>query len=710
MHDWQKPATLMDQPLFFDRDLSWLQFNERVLQEAKDPSVPLYERLKFLAIYSSNLDEFFRVRVSSLRSLRKMKDAAQQLNLKPKKTLREIKRIVNLQQEEFGRIFTDEILPQLRENKIHLLKDDELNDEQKEFASEFFKTEIKRYLVPFVILEESVDVFLENRKLYLVVQFDPDGENLGLIGIPHELSRFVSLPADADKHCITYVDDILRLNLSEVFPGHTIYGTYAIKMSRDAELYLGDEFSGDLIARLEERVKERSKGLPMRFLYDKEMPETVLKKLRKTFNISKYDIIPGARYHNFNDFMGFPNPTGNPKLHDKPLPPLEHHRLPEKGSILEAIRQRDHLLHFPYQRYDYVPRLIREAAGDPDVESISITLYRVASNSVVTEALLEALSKGKQVFAFIEAKARFDEESNLFWGRKLEQAGASVKYSFPGIKVHTKLLLLQTTADSKTRSVAYLGTGNFNEKTARIYADHALLTAKNKLTVEVSRVFEMLKGTVIAPQCKKLFVSPFTTRIRFEERIDQEIENAKNGIDAWMILKMNSLQDKQMIQKLYQASAAGVQIQIIVRGFCCLIPGIPGVSDNIRVTSIVDRFLEHARVYIFANGGNNKVYLASADWMTRNLDRRIEVVFPISDKALQAELRSIIDLQLSDNTKARIIDQQQTNQRAVAGGSEEAIRAQTATYQMLNENLSMKALPDTDVQAMQQGEAAARQA
>lgn len=693
----------MPEPAYFNRDLSWLQFNHRVLQEAGDPRVPLYERLKFLAIYSSNLDEFFRVRVSSLRSFRKMKDAAEQLEIKPKKVLREIKRIVYAQQEEFGRIFTQEILPQLRENNIHLLAGDEaFSQSQLEYAREFLRGELHLHLTPYVALEETVDVFLENRQLYLIVQLDDEGISLGIIRIPNELPRFIPLPSDDDgSYHIAYLDDIIRANLPVIFPGHEIRGVYAIKMSRDAELYLGDEFTGDLIARLEQRVKERSKGLPTRFLYDKSMPPEVLRRIRKLFNISKYDVIPGARYHNFNDFFGFPDPTNNPGFRDPALPPLDHPELRKANSLLADIAQNDRLLHFPYQKYDYVPRLIAEAAENPEVARISITLYRVANNSQVTQALLFALSKGKGVFAFIEAKARFDEESNLFWGRKLEQAGATVKYSYPGIKVHTKLLHIKMAKGSKKPDIAYLGTGNFNEKTARIYADHALLTANPKLTDEVTRIFDMLQGEITEPQCKKLFVSPFTTRGRFVDRIDKEIKNALEGKDAWMILKMNSLEDKAMIAKLYEASQAGVRINLIIRGFCCLVPGVPGLSENIEVISIVDRFLEHARVYIFANGGKERMYLASADWMSRNLDRRVEVVFPIYDSALQKEIRHIIDLQLADNSKARVLDAGQSNAYVPRKEGEPAVRAQVDAYKYL------AGLPDHPVKQPRQGEVTA---
>ena len=670
----------MREPFYFERDLSWLQFNHRVLQEAASETVPLYERLKFLAIFSSNLDEFYRVRVSSLRSFRKMKDLTENMTIKPKEILKKIQKIVQAQQEEFGRIFAQEIKPELERNDIYLIRDTQYTPEQAKFASEYFDSHLRDKVIPHLLIAQNIKVWLENRALYLVVQLDEQGEKVAILPIPGDTDRFVVLPKNGDRNSITFVDDIIRANITKIFPLNGIHGIYAIKMSRDAELYLGDEFSGDLIARLKERVQERKKGLPTRFLYDLTMPDVLVKKLRKTLNISKYDLIPGGRYHNFHDFFAFPDPTASEIFNDTPQPPLPHPVLEESSSLIEAILEKDQIMHFPYQSYEYIPRLIREAADDPSVKKIKITLYRVAHQSKVATALLYALEKGKKVFCFIEAKARFDEESNLFWGNQLAAAGALVRYSFPAIKVHCKLMLIERKADDKKQLIAYLGTGNFNEKTAKIYADHALLTGSKKIGKEVSRVFEMLEGKVLAPQCKKLLVSPFTTRSGFLELIDREIRNAAEGVPAWMILKMNSLEDRRMIQKLYEASEAGVKVRLIIRGICCLVPGVEGLSSNIEVTSIVDRFLEHARVYIFANGGNEEMYLASADFMTRNLDRRVEVVFPIKDDSARAEIRKVIDLQLEDNVKARIIDEHQTNSFVPRLPGEKAVRSQKDAY------------------------------
>ena len=652
----------MRKPIFTERDVSWLSFNARVLQEAKDSTVPLYERLKFLAIYSANLDEFFRVRVSSMRSFKQMdKKVRKQLEVKPKRILKKIKVIVAAQQNEFGRTF-EQILSELEKEKIHLINEAKYSEEQAIFAQRFFVDQVKDQLKP-VFLDKADDrLFLQNKSLYLIVQFDEMGDRIAVVNIPSdEVGRFVVLPSIGDHHYITFLDDLIRYNLAAVFGNEEIKGIYSVKLSRDAELYLGDEFSGDLIQRLKENLANRNTGLPTRFLYDQNISSILLQRLKSLFDLSKYDLVPGARYHNFNDFFGFPNPTHRTDLHDEPLPPLPHSELEKKPSLLDAIKAKDYMLHFPYQKYDYVSKLIWEAAEDSKVQTLKITLYRVASKSAVTSALLHALKNGKKVTAFIEAKARFDEESNLYWGEQLQQAGATVLYSYPAIKVHTKLLLIQRLERKKLKNYAYLGTGNFNEKTAKLYGDHALLTADKRLAKEVVQVFELLERKIILPKTKHLLISPFTTRSGFEKLIKKEIKNAKAGRQAFMILKMNSLEDRGMIEKLYEASCAGVKIQLIVRGICCLVPGVKDLSENITVISIIDRFLEHARIYIFANGGKEKMYLASADWMTRNLDRRVEVVFPIYDGAIYQELRTLVDLQLADGVKARIIDQEQNN-------------------------------------------------
>ena len=471
--------------------------------------------------------------------------------------------------------------------------------------------------------------------------------------------------------------------MPDIFKDLEVTGAYAIKVSRDAELYIDDEYSGDLIDKIRKSLDKRNIGAPTRFLYDLTMPELLLEEVQQIFQLSNNDLIPGARYHNFNDFFGFPDPTNNPDLHDKKTPPLNHPGFDQYDRIMDALQKRDFMLHFPYQSYDYVPKLIREAAEDETVAAVRITLYRVASKSEVTNALLYALEKGKKVTVFIEAKARFDEQSNLYWGGQLKEAGANVLYSYPGIKVHTKLLLITTQKNTEPRHYTYLGTGNFNEKTAKLYGDHALFTTDVRLGDEVEQVFDILERKIIIPKNKHLFIAPFNLRKNFIRLIDREINFAKSGKDAYLILKMNSLEDPGMIDKLYEASRAGVRIKMIVRGICCLVPGVVGMSENIEVVSIIDQFLEHARIYIFGNGGKEKMYTASADWMTRNLDRRIEVAIPIYDPAVYQELREIVNIQLSDNKKARYINPAQDNPYVLRSETEKVIRAQEVTYDFL---------------------------
>jgi len=679
----------MKKSIFIERDISWLAFNHRVLQEAADPNVPLYDRLKFLAIYSSNLNEFYQVRVASMRSFSALKkEERPEDERKPKKILKVVQKIVGKQQEKFGRIYTKQIIPQLQEHNIYLMNDSEIGEEQKGFAGQFFEEHLKSAIQPLALEKNGEATFLNNNQLYLVVQLEgtpDDSENIVLVSIPSgDLGRFIKIPGSGERFCVSFIDDIIRYNLPKILPGKNTVAAYSIKVSRDAELYLGDEYDGDLIKKLKERIAERDKGAPTRFLYDQSMPDVLLAKLKEAFNLSKNDLTPGSRYHNFNDFFAFPFPEGKSELREPDMPQLEHPVLSNQKSIMNVLDQQDVILHFPYQSYSYIPQLIWEAAENPSVTKIRITLYRVASKSEVTKALLHALSVGKKVIAFIEAKARFDEASNLFWGAELEKAGATVIYSYPGIKVHTKLLMIsKDTEDGGQTRYAYLGTGNFNEKTAKLYCDHALITSKRKISKEVKSIFDLLEKKLIVPKCKKILVSPFTSRSGIKKLINHEIAYAKAGTPAHMILKMNSLEDRDIIQKLYEASDAGVKIKLIVRGICCLIPGISGMSENIEVISILDRFLEHARVYIFGNGGREIMYLASADLMTRNLDRRIEVIFPILDKAIFRELRHIIDLQLNDNSKSRLIVENHSNpyKKRAAGATKR--RAQMDIYNYL---------------------------
>ncbi len=652
----------LHESLYLDRDISWLSFNHRVLQEAQNPATPLYERIKFLAIFSSNLDEFYRVRVASLRSFRQLKKATRKaLEVKPRRQLKQIRAIVEAQQLEFGRIFKLEILPALEREGIFLLEEQDFSVEQTLFAENFFKEKIQPAIDIIWLSDKTPPPFLKNKAIYLFIRF-PGSEDLALMEIPSAaVQRFIILPpADGQRLAVAFLDDVIRLNLGQILH-RPIEGAFAVKLSRDAEMYIEDEYSGDLVAKIRKGLENRHIGLPTRFLYDSSAPATLVQKIKNLLGLNKNDMIPGARYHNFNDFFAFPCPEDRPHLHDAPQPPLPHPEMERANSILQLMEREDQVLHFPYHKYAYVLRLLDEAASTPSVKSIRITLYRLATPSLIITSLLKACNHQKEVVVFIEAKARFDEASNLEAGEMLTRAGAKVYYSYPGIKVHAKLLLIESDRKGTPFYYGYLSTGNFNEKTAGIYADHALFTCDPRLTRDMVRVFNLLERKIIKPDTKHLFVAPFDLRERFYQLIDKEIERAKSGLEGIIIAKLNSLEDKAMIDKLYQAGQAGVRIQLIVRGIFCLKTGIEGLSPNIQATSIVERYLEHARVFIFGGAGQEKIFLASADWMNRNLDHRIEVAIPVYNPRIQAQIRRIVDIQLKDTCKARILDERLEN-------------------------------------------------
>lgn len=663
------------------RDLNWLSFNERVLQEASDPLNPLFERIKFLAIFSSNLDEYFRVRVSQLRQIKRVeKSIRKKLALRPNKITKEILEQVKIQQDRFGEIYHKEIIPELAENGIFLLEAENYNKKQKQISRGYFKDHVKDHLkIISSSFESPKDLFLENNLPYFAVTFNNE-DLLGLVSIPSvECNRFIEI----EDNTITFLDDIIRNEMPSIFPDQKITGIYEVKLSRDAELYIEDEFNGVLAEKIYESLAQRTDGQPTRLLYDAAMPPEIQKKIRKLLKLGKIDMMPGGRYHNFTDFFSFPDPTNNPALHAKKLQPIKHRVLEKAKDYFKVIAKKDQAVHFPYMSFNYVERFIQQAANDPDVEAIKISLYRVADESNLTNCLLQALKNGKQVTVFVEAKARFDEENNIIWGRKFEEKGANVIYSYPKIKVHSKILLVVRREEDKLKNYAYIGTGNFNSETAKIYCDHAIFTADKYITKELSRIFSVLEGDLIVPREKRLFISPFSTRRKITLLIMNEIENALAGKKAAIIAKMNSLEDPEIIEWLYKASNAGVKIRLLVRGFTCLIPGVKGMSENIYMTSIVDQFLEHGRIYIFENGGDEKIFFGSADLMTRNLDRRIEVLAPIEDKELAQEFKEILNIQLQDNVKARIQDIEETNTYVSPKKGEKPIRSQVEIYKYL---------------------------
>ena len=685
---------------YIHRDVSWLSFNYRVLQEAKDPTVPLFERIKFLAIYSSNLDEFFRVRVANHRNLVRVgKKTKKRLDYDPKATLKEILNIVNRQQEEFSDIFENQITPELQDYGIFLRRRLDLNKEQREFVENYFHQYMLPYVQPVLLVRNKIRPFLNNAALYLTILMtdrESGKEEYALVKIPSDhLSRFVHLPSPRNQKHVIMLDDIVRHNVSFMFPGYEISDTYSIKLTRDAELYIDDEFSGDLVEKIKVSLNRRHVGPASRFVYDREIPDKLLDFLRETFELEKLDLLVEGRYHNNFAFFKFPD-FGLDHLKNPDLSPLPHKELEETEDFWATIWEKDRFVHFPYHSYESVIRFFEEAADDPAVTHIKIIQYRVASVSRIMQALIKAVQAGKQVSAFIEVKARFDEEANLEWGEKLEKAGVVVNYSFPGVKVHSKLALVRRQEeDGEAKLYTYLSTGNFHENTAKIYSDFGLFTADTRLTAEVARVFSFLETVKVPSQdFEHLLVGQFNLRSGIEKMIDREIKHAKNGKKARIILKMNSLQDPQMIEKLYDASRAGVKIKAVVRGICSLVPGIKGVSENIEIVSIVDRFLEHARIFIFYNGGENNIYLSSADWMTRNLSYRVETTFPLYDEDIRRMILDIMELQLTDNVKARIIDEKHSNKYRKYG-EDMAIRSQVETYYYIKRREEMQATTGT---------------
>nr|WP_294793573.1 polyphosphate kinase 1 [uncultured Mucilaginibacter sp.] len=668
-----------------NREISWLFFNERVLQEAADPTVPLIERIKFLAIFSSNLDEFYRVRVATLSRLTNLNIKAKEiLGYNPKKLLNQIKNVVVKQERKFHNLYENIIIKELAEEKIFLLNDKQLNVARGTFVKNYFREKLLATLVPVMLDSSKPLPELRDRAIYFFVKLTRDSKvNYALIEIPDNLSRFIVLPDTNNLKFIILLDDVIRYSLEDIFFifEHDSIEAYSIQLTRDAELDLDKVVSEKFIDALSKSLDKRKKGKPMRLLYDAEMPLEMLKHLVVKMGVHGESLIPGNRYHNFKDFIAFPN-VGRPELEYVKYPPLPVDGLGFDRSLIAMIAKRDYLINTPYQTYDYVIHFLREAAIDPKVKEISIAVYRLAENSRVMHALINAAKNGKKVNCLVELRARFDEQNNIGWSRKLEEEGVNVIYGIDGYKVHSKICLVSRAEKDKTVYYGCLSTGNYNEKTARIYADHTLLTANKKITADMANVFKALNKGVLPKGLKHLIVSPIDSRPAIHKLIDNEIKHAKAKKPAYMVLKMNSLADEQLITKLYQASNAGVKIKMIVRGMCCLVPGVKGYSENIEVVSIVDKYLEHARVHIFCNGGDELIYLTSADFMSRNIDSRVEVGFPIYDKAIKKEIRDIIDIQLADNTKAREINSHNSNKYHKTR-SEIPCRAQIDIYNYL---------------------------
>ena len=653
---------------YMNREISWLSFNWRVLQEAADPTVPLIERFKFLGIYSSNLDEFYRVRVGSLQ---RMIDAGIKTKTifggTPKKIYKAIHDKVVFLGDKFDKVFT-ELQEELRKEKIFIINETQLNEEQEKFVQNYFEQQVRPRLVP-IMLDSIADFpYLKNQVIYLAIrmsrQENKDDVKFALIEIPADvLPRFTVLPTNDDKTYIIMLDDVIRYGLKEIFAifEYDTFEAYTIKLTRDAEIDIEDDVTKSFFEKISKSIRKRKLGQPVRFVYDREMPHDLLNSILTRSNLECFkNVIPGGRYHNAKDFMSFPN-IGSKNLENKKVPALHHQAFQKNQSMFKAIKEKDILLHFPYHSFHHIIDLLREAAIDPQVKSIKMTMYRVATNSNVMNALINASQNGKSVTAVIELLARFDEEANIYWTRKLEDEGVRIIDGVPGLKVHAKLLLIGREEDGKTVYYANIGTGNFNENTAKIYADHALLTADKRITSEVNNVFKFLKNNYKTFAYRHLLVSPFYMRKRIDKLIKNEIENVVAGKEAYMYIKLNSLVDRATINRLYEASQAGVKIKMIVRGICSLVPGVPGMSENIEIISIVDKYLEHSRIFIFCNGGDEKYYITSADWMIRNLDNRVEVATPIYDKNIQSELKNCMEIQFKDGAKARLINEKQNN-------------------------------------------------
>jgi polyphosphate kinase len=675
------------------RDISWLSFNSRVLQEAGDSTVPLKERLKFLGIFSNNLDEFFRVRVAALKKMVLLGHKAKMhLELNPQKILNEIQDKVLLQQKEFERIWKD-IIRELKKEHINFVTDKKLSASQREFVLNYFNEEVRSSIVPLMI--ESLNQFpvLNDKSIYLACKLSKkDGtkpQRFALVSIPvRNLSRFLILPSKNDEHFIILLEDIIRFCLPNIFSffGYDVFSAHIIKVTRDAEIDIDNDVSGSLIQKIQKGLKNRKKGKPVRFVFDKEIDSYLLTYLVKRLGLSpEENMIPGGRIHNFKDFMNFPDSIFARKSARKK--PVTHPLLRLNTSVTGIVMKQDVMLHFPYHSFNSVIDLLREAAIDPEVQSIKITCYRLASRSKIINALTNAVRNGKQVTVAIELRARFDEEANLEWKETLEDAGVKVLIGVPNFKVHAKLCLIKKRVQNVTTHYGFVSTGNLNEKTALVYGDHCLLTSDRNIMADVNRVFTYLENPAkrigLLKACKTILVSPTSMRRQLIFLINREIKNAKLKKQAAITLKINSLSDPQLIEKLYEAASAGVKVKLIIRGICCLRTESSKYKNPIQAISIVDEYLEHARVMIFENAGDQKVYISSADWMVRNIDHRIEVGCPVLDVKLKQELIDITNIQLSDNVKARILDNHLNNEYVCSSGAKK-IRSQIETFNYLN--------------------------
>ncbi|MGE6107351.1 polyphosphate kinase 1 [Aeromonas sobria] len=675
--------------LYEEKELSWLSFNERVLQEAMDKTVPLIERIRFLGIFSSNQDEFFKVRVSEVKR-RILINEVHGGDDDAKVLLRAIQQKVMALGEAFDNTYK-ELLIALARHNIFLVNEGQLSASIQQWLRVFFREKVQRHLIPILLNKEVNPVkFLKDEYTYLAVEMKKHGQVIqyALVEVPtNDLPRFVQLPAEGTrrKKQIIILDNIIRFCLDDLFKGFFDYdeiAAYAVKLTRDAEYDLSDQLDLSLVDKMSDGLKQRLTAMPVRFVYEREMPAAMISFLKLKLQISSYDaIMSGGRYHNFKDFIGFPN-VGRDYLENPKLPALECRDFDGFVNAFDAIARQDILLYYPYHKFHHFTELVRQAAFDPAVSAIRINIYRVAKKSRIIHSLIDAANNGKKVTVVVELRARFDEAANIDWANILTDAGVKVVFGVPSLKIHSKLCLITRHENGEAVRYAHIGTGNFNEKTAKIYTDFSLLTRNPDITAEVEGVFEYIEYPYRRYKFNHLLVSPINCRRQLYRLIDNELVNAKAGQPSGITLKINNLVDRDLINRLYAAGQAGVPIQMIVRGMCALRPGVPGLSDNIKVISIIDRFLEHPRVMVFHNKGNVQLYISSADWMSRNIDGRIEVATPIYDERLKQRILDILDLQLSDTCKARVIDAEQQNEY-VKRGNRRKIRSQVAIYDYL---------------------------
>ena len=681
---------------YINREISWLDFNARVLQEANDENVPLLERLRFLGIFSNNLDEFFQVRYATVKRIAQSSKTGKRVfaGRSAEALLKEItNKVIDLQDESLK--ILNGIYKEMERENIFFIDQNEVKPEQEDFLKNYFIQNVNPALVT-IILSQNRDQDLSTNKAFLIVTMTLDksskAQNIyALIEMPKDTKRFVVLPKNRDgKQYIMMLDDLIRYHFHMIFSffNYKSIQAHMVKITRDAELDLEEDVSISYVEKITLSVKDRMISDPVRLVYDKEIPKQTLRFVMEKLNIASTDsLIPGGKYHQRRDYMDFPS-LDRPDLSYSSFPPLPLPGLSLEENILDAIDQKDYLLYAPYQDFSYVNKFLREAALDPKVKSIKITIYRLSKASHIASALINAAKNGKKVLVQIELQARFDEENNINFAEQLEAAGVQLIFGIPGLKVHSKICVIEREHDKKNRRYGFVSTGNFNESTAKIYTDYTLFTSNQKILKEVNKVFNFLEVSYKIKKYKHLIVSPHYTASVISKLIDNEIQNHKKGLPSGISLKLNNITNYPLVDKLYEASQAGVKIKMIVRGICCLVPGVKGLSENITVISVVDKFLEHPRVLIFENAGENKIYLSSADFMTRNIENRVEVACPVYDKELQQQILDTFELSWKDNTKARIVNQNPQNKMVIPQSGETKQRSQWTTYAYFKNKLN----------------------